>query len=351
MDAARMADRKWEIVFGEVLPETAAAVARVLSLPDPATLAFSPNTHDLLIRLLSSLPLGRRPKILTSDAEFHSFSRQIARLEEDALIEVTRVPTQPFATFERRFAEAQATVRPDLIYVSQVFFDSGWAIDDLERFVRALGPSDAWIAIDGYHGFCAIPTSLRSVADRIFYLGGGYKYAMAGEGACFMHCPPGVALRPRLTGWFAAFGALESARSNEVPYGPHGARFLGATFDPSGIYRLRASLGLLEREGLTIDAVHRHVVALQTAFVETIRSAGPDRLPEASLVVGLDQPTRGHFLTYALPNAKAIFDRLLAADVVTDVRGDRLRFGFGIYHDEADVRGGALRVIEALARA
>ena len=37
------------------------------------------------------------------------------------------------------------------------------------------------------------------------YLAGGYKYAMAGEGACFMHCPPGFGARPRNTGWYASF--------------------------------------------------------------------------------------------------------------------------------------------------
>jgi hypothetical protein len=41
---------------------------------------------------------------------------------------------------------------------------------------------------------------------------------MAGEGVCFMHCPPGFARRPRDTGWFAAFGALEKARATHFAY-------------------------------------------------------------------------------------------------------------------------------------
>ena len=45
--------------------------------------------------------------------------------------------------------------------------------------------------IDGYHGFMALPTDFAAIAGRAFYLAGGYKYAMAGEGVCFMHCPPG----------------------------------------------------------------------------------------------------------------------------------------------------------------
>ena len=35
--------------------------------------------------------------------------------------------------------------------------------------------------------------------------------------------------------------------------------------------------------------------------------------------------------------AGAIYARLHEAGVITDHRGDRLRFGFGLYQDEADV--------------
>src|SRR3546814_4193410 len=53
-------------------------------------------------------------------------------------------------------------------------------------------------------------------SGRAFYLAGGYKYAMAGEGACFLHAPAGWGLRPRDTGWYAAFGALERSGGGVV---------------------------------------------------------------------------------------------------------------------------------------
>lgn len=36
-------------------------------------------------------------------------------------------------------------------------------------------------------------------------------------------------------------------------------------------------------------------------------------------------------------DAPAIYDKLAERDVVTDLRGDVLRIGFGLYQDEADV--------------
>ena len=80
LDAARLADLKWDKVFGEVIPAAQRHVARQLNLPDAGTVAFAPSTHELVVRLLSSL--GEKPRVLTTDGEFHSFARQMRRLEE-----------------------------------------------------------------------------------------------------------------------------------------------------------------------------------------------------------------------------------------------------------------------------
>ena len=187
-------------------------IAAVLALPDPATIAVAPNTHDFVRRLLSALPAGAPPRVLTSDSEFHSFTRQIARLEEDGLVAVERIAAEPFASFPQRFASAARRGGHDLVYVSQVFFNSAATCGPLDDIAGAVRDSDALVVFDGYHGFMALPTALARIAGRAFYLAGGYKYAMAGEGVCFMHCPPGFAPRPRDTGWFAAFGALRRQR-------------------------------------------------------------------------------------------------------------------------------------------
>ena len=128
-------------------------------------------------------------RVLTTDGEFHSFRRQSERLAEDGLIALHAVPTQPFATLAERLAAAARALAPDFIYVSQVLFSSGFALADLTGLVATLAAPDRLVVIDGYHGFLARPTDLSGIADRAFYVAGGYKCAMAGEGACFMHCP------------------------------------------------------------------------------------------------------------------------------------------------------------------
>ncbi|MDP9292360.1 MAG: aminotransferase class V-fold PLP-dependent enzyme, partial [Verrucomicrobiota bacterium] len=185
-DAARLADHKWETVFGELMPRVQRSIAAILALPDSATIAFAPNTHDFVRRLLSSLPVGSPPRILTSDSEFHSFARQIARLEEDGLVAVERIAAEPFASFPARFTSAARRGGHDLVFVSQIFFNSAGTSGSLHAITRAVQDEKALVVFDGYHGFMALPTDFAANASRAFYLAGGYKYAMAGEGVCFM---------------------------------------------------------------------------------------------------------------------------------------------------------------------
>jgi selenocysteine lyase/cysteine desulfurase len=271
-----------------------------------------------------------------------SFSRQMARLEEDGLVQVTRIATEPFDSFEARFADEASEDGYDFVFLSQVYFDSGFAVGDLGRIVSAPPDPETIVAIDGYHGFMAIPTDLSAIADRAFYVAGGYKYAMAGEGTCFLHCPPGYGPRPRDTGWYAGFGALEAA-SEDVPYAEDGSRFLGATFDVSGLYRFNAVQQWLTSEGLSVAGMLEQVRAIERAFLNELdqRTAPINR---AMLVVP-DETRRGRFLAFRTPNAGAIAEQLEKRNVIVDSRGDRLRIGFGIYHETDD----AVRVAQALA--
>lgn len=343
-DAAELADRKWQRIFEEIIPAVQTGVATHLGLPDPNTVAFAPNTHEFVRRLLSSLPLeSAPPRVLSSDSEFHSFSRQIARLEEDELLEVERIPVAPHGTFLERFATAAAGGGHALIFTSHVFFDSGFALDDLETLTGVVPDPATMIVVDGYHAFLARPLQLGTIADRAFYLGGGYKYAMGGEGCCFLHCPPGYALRPRDTGWFAAFSALESAQEG-VGYGDGGARFLGATFDPVGLYRQRAVFAWLEELGIDAAAIREHVLALQARFLDGLDSLRQPRLSSQRLLV----PTaarRGNFLAFETAEALALVNALGERGVIADARSDRLRFGFGLYHQPDDID----RLLERLA--
>ncbi len=332
--SARHSDEKWQQVFGQVLPQTQQLLAEQLGSQQQQQLVFAPNTHELVMRLLSCFDWRQPIRILTTDSEFYSFQRQVSRMQEAALVELTVVPTEPFADFEQRFAAAAAAQPFELIFCSQVFFNSGVALSDLTAFVQQLAAvSDAMIAIDGYHAFMALPLALAPIEDRIFYLAGSYKYAQAGEGCCFMLCPKGNHYRPIYTGWFAEFGALTEARSTEVPYSPDGFRFAGATMDFSALFRLRAVLQLLQRERIDVLQIHRYVQQLQQHFLQQLSQLPQQALRQEQLLLR-DVKQHGHFLTFALPTAEdaaALAEFLKQHHILTDFRGNRLRFGFALY--------------------
>jgi selenocysteine lyase/cysteine desulfurase len=327
LDAATMMDDKWDHVFGEVIPSASSRVAGILGLADPSTLAFGPNTHSFLVRIFSCLEPPVR--LLSTDAEFHSFTRQSRRWEEEGLAIVDRISAEPFDTLpERLTREARAGVH-DLIYLSQVLFDSGLHLAGLDQIVSSVPENRTFVVIDGYHAFMALPVSLGAIQDRVFFLAGGYKYAMAGEGACFLHSPAGYGARPVDTGWYAGFGQLETGVSDTIAYGEDGSRFAGATFDPSGVYRMDAVMCWLEAERVGPAEIHRHVLDLQERFLASS--------PDLGELLIEDPGRRGNFLTYRSDDAAGIYQTLHDRGVITDYRGDRLRIGFGIYHDESDV--------------
>lgn len=332
LDALVLADDKWPKFFREIYPRAQAHVARLLGTGRPDAVVFASSTHELLIRLLSCLPA--RPSVLTTDSEFHSAARQLSRLEEEGLAHVTRVPVEPFETFPERFAAA-ASRQHDLAFVSHVFFNSGYVVPDIGALVTALAGAlrpEAFIVVDGYHAFMALPIDLSAVSSRAFYMAGAYKYAMSGEGACFLHAPDGYGPRPVNTGWFAGFGALGAAPEGRVPYPPDANRFAGATLAPDGIYRFEAVMSLLEREGIEPAAIHARVRALQDMFLGRLTTPA---LPREQLLLSATE--RGNFLTWRSAQAETLQQRLRGLGVACDHRHDRLRLGFGIYHDPTDI--------------
>jgi len=335
-DAARLADRKWDKIMGEVWPEAQRYVADELGTRMPEAIVFAPNTHELLIRLVAAAPRpGPHPlRVLTSDGEFHSARRQFGRWAESGDIALELVPAEPFDSFSERFLERARAGNHDLIFVSQVLFGSGRQFKEIQQLAAAAAPEGPWVVIDGYHAFNAIPQPFaKTAAQSAFYLAGGYKYAMAGEGCAFLHAPPGFGARPPITGWYAEFEDL-TLPPGSVGYARDASRFMGATFDASGLYRFNAVQRMLADNGLTTSSISDHVERLQRLLLEKIATTP---LGGAELLNPFDGSPHARFLALRSVRADPWRSELAARNCIVDVRGDVLRIGLGLYHEEADV--------------
>lgn len=334
-DSAKFTDDKWSLLLGEVVPKAQSHIARILNLSHPEQIAFAPNTHELLSRLFSCFT-HKPTKLLTTSSEFHSLSRQVNRLNELNNFESIIIDNEA-PNFKENFLRHISDV--DIIFISHVFFNSGRVLDlNFIKEIVALKREDTILCLDGYHGFCAIPTDIKELESSIFYLAGGYKYAQAGEGACFMTIPRNCKLRPLNTGWFASFESLSNP-PEKVMYSDNGMRFWGATQDLTPWYRFNSVWDLFQRENIEIEQIHKYIKSLQIHFLNKLKN-------KTNLLTNSIENI-GHFITLdfkSCAKCDQAYSELKKAGVLTDYRGSRLRFGFGMYLDSVDIDR-ALKII------
>lgn len=342
-DAARLVDDKWEAAVFPKLSAVGQALLGRMGFDPGDPIAFGQNTHELVFRLITALPRRDRSRIVTTEGEFHSLRRQLARLAEEG-VEVVWVRVEPRASLADRLL-AELTPGTSMLAVSAVLFESAYVLPRLGELIARAVEVGAVPLVDAYHAFNVVPLDWGPAAPHVFATAGGYKYAAMGEGICWMRIPPACALRPVFTGWFADFGALASPGGG-VAYGPGGARFAGSTFDPSALYRAAAVLEHWDRFGLTVSRL-RAISLRQTGRI----LARLDAAGRGGDVVSPREPERrGGFVAVRSSRASEVVQRLRQRRVLVDARRDVLRIGPAPYLTDAEIDAGTAAVIDELSR-
>ncbi|GAA3548911.1 kynureninase [Amycolatopsis ultiminotia] len=344
-DAARDVDEKWGRAFAKA-EELREGFRGLLSDPN-GEYALGANTHELVLRLLSAIELRKRPRLVTTDGEFHTLRRQLARLAEEG-VEVVRVPVHPVPTLAERLA-AEVDGRTAAVLASAVLFETARIVPGLAHLAGVCRDHSAELVVDAYHALGVVPFPLHDLGlTNAWVLGGGYKYLQLGEGNCFLRLPAHAQeLRPVITGWYAEFGALsDERRPGEVAYAAGGDRFAGATYDPSSHYRGVRVQRFFAEHGLTphfLREVSRHQVGLLARCFDELG------LPEDVVTRDRDTPPEGigGFLSLRSPQAAQLCAALAGRGVRTDSRGHYLRFGPAPYLSDAQLEAAmsALRAV------
>ncbi|MET8850388.1 kynureninase [Amycolatopsis sp. NPDC004625] len=324
-DAARDVDGKWDRAFAKA--DQLRAGFRLL-LGDPhGEYALGASTHDLVLRFLSAMELPRRPRLVTTDGEFHTLRRQLARLEEEG-VEIVRVPLEPVTTLAERVA-GEVDGNTAAVLVSAVLFETSRLVPGLAHLADVCRGRSIELVVDAYHALGVVPFPLHDLGlTNAWVLGGGYKYLQLGEGNCFLRLPAHAQeLRPVITGWYAEFGALADERDpGRVAYATGGDRFAGATYDPASHYRGVRVQRFFAEQGLTpefLREVSQHQVGLLASVFDKLA------LPEDVVTRDRETPLGmlGGFLSLRCADAAGLQAALAAHGVRTDSRGSYLRFG------------------------
>lgn len=125
-------------------------------------------------------------------------------------------------------------------------------------------------------------------------------------------------------------------------------RFAGSTMDFSALYRLESVLNLYAEIQLTVDHIHHYIQKLQKAFLQQLEEIGHPELNSNNLLM-TNPAHHGHFLTFRLSCADKVqtLHRVLKQrGIITDARGDRLRFGFALYQNPEEFDLSALEQVD-----
>ncbi len=284
------------------------------------------STHVLFVSWMSSLDLKNKPKIISTDGEFHSLFRQLHRLEEEGL-EFIQVPVQPDDTFAERIIE-EMDDRTSAVMLSRVYFETSLINTHLTEIAAAARKNGIPVLIDDYHGTNVVPLSIREAGlEDCFILIGGYKYLQWGEANCFLRFPKDCDYRPAITGWFASFSTLDKPRTNEpVEYDHDNQRFASGTYDPSSQFRAAKVVEFFREMGLSPEVLREQYKAQVSLLREAFKSKNFD---PALIRLTHENPLElnGGFLSLTSPKAREIRAALMENGVFTDARGEILRFG------------------------
>lgn len=335
LDAADFVDDKWDRAFAKA-GRVRDGYTSLLG-DETGHIALASNTHDLLVKFLSALPLKDRPRIVTSDGEYHTVRRQLDRLAEER-IDVVKVPALPAVSLAERLA-AKVNVKTASVIVSSVLYQNAHIVPNLGDVMAVCRDAGAELLIDAYHQLNVVPFSIAVEGlDPAFVIGGGYKYCQLGEGNCFMRFPEECDMRPVVTGWFAEFGEIaEAGRPGGVVYGDGPERFAGSTYDPTSNYRAAAVFDFFEEQALTpqlLRVVNQHQLGVLARSFDEI-GADPGIIARN---LEMDLRDVGGFLALETPYAQRIYEALHNKGVVTDHRGDYLRLGPAPYHSDEQLQ-------------
>ncbi len=333
-DAARHVDEKWAHAFAQA-QAVKAGFAELIE-DHEHNICLGANTHELVTRFLSALPLGKRPKLITTDGEFHTIRRQLDRIGEE-WIQIVKVPSYPATELVERLTSVLDD-KTSAVLISKVFYNTGMIVNELDALSGRCQKFGAELLVDAYHAVNVVPFSVKKEGlESAFVVGGGYKYCQLGEGNCFLRVPPGCGLRPVITGWFAEFEDLAQSRNEEaVQYPLNAARFAGSTYDPTSHYRGAKVFSFMRTHQLVpelLRKVNQHQIKLLLDCFNAL-DADPD-LIDYDRSISLNH--RGGFLVLQTPHAHILQQLLRQRGVLTDHRGNGLRLGPAPYLSDSQL--------------
>jgi kynureninase len=277
------------------------------------------------------------PRVVATRGEFDSLDvilREYARRGRVALTLVEPRADGEFAADDVLAAIAHPT---DLVVVSQVMFQTGQRLPDVDAIVARAHAVGARVLLDIYHSLGVFPVDIAALGVD-FTVGGSYKYLRGGPGACF------IAIAPRQldtgfttldVGWFGKASPFTYERPDPPRFAAGGDAWLESTPAVLPIFQARA--GQIFTRAIGVERLREHSLTLQRRLVTLLADRG--------IKARGGSADRGAFVVVRDRNAGVWSAALDARGIVTDARGEWLRLCPDVLTTDAEL----IRAAEALA--
>lgn len=309
-------------------------VATLINAPSPDDIVEMTNVATGINTVAQSLPLRAGDNVLVLEGDYPANIYPWLNLAPKGVL-VKWVPQHEGGLNLERLA-ARIDGRTRAIALSTAMFATGFR-NDMAAVGALCRQHDLFFVVDAIQTLGAFPLDVEA-CQIDFVACGAQKWLLSAAGSGFLYCR-----RERLPQLQA--GAYVGASSTVDPYNfldynftlqPTADRFLIGTPNLQGRVALNATLGLILEAGP--ERIAERVLQVTNVLIEDMQARG------YSVLSNLDPQHRSGIVIIDVPEPQAAYQRLLAANVVTSVRGAGLRVAPHFYNSDEDV----LRVGEVL---
>lgn len=309
-------------------------VATLINAARPDEIIPMPNTAMGINTAANSLPLRSGDNVLVLDGDYPAMIYPWLNLAPRGVL--TKWVPQRNGGLDLDVLTARIDSRTRVIAVSSAMFATGFR-NDLEALGRLCRERNIYFVVDGIQTLGAFPLDVQAYHIDMLACG-SQKWLLSPPGAGFFYCRR--ELLPDLQ-----LGAYVGASSMEDPFNfldynftlqNSAERFNLGTPNILATVGLNATLGLLLEVG--IPPISERILSVTGTLIGDMQERG------YRVLSNLEPAHRSGIVIVEVDDPQAAYEKLLAANVVTSVRGAGLRFAPHFYNTDEDV----LRVGEVL---
>jgi len=261
-------------------------------------------------------------EVLMTTGEFTSTQVVLEQYAAAGRIRVRRVAPDKRGYFALQTLMDAVTAGTGLVVVSEVMFQTGQWLRNLDQLADACHAKGARLLVDAYHSLGAVPVDVRRMRTD-FMTGGCYKYLRGGPGAAFLYLSPELlesgldsGLVPLDAGWFALKPDRATDDFSRAALMPGGNAFLQDTPDVLPWYQARSGLEFTLEVG--VNRLRAYGLEQLRFLRAALEDAGVPR------VHGADDE-HGAFLVVRHAKAALLAEALREQQIAVNARGECLR--------------------------